>query len=70
MEYCFQPHHCEACTDSKGTPSRAVCSFCFAMSTSPENRSPAMQTAIEGEKLQQELLTLKRDASNEDLLKV
>lgn len=40
------------------------------MSTSPENRSPAMQTAIEGEKLQQELLTLKRDASNEDLLKV
>lgn len=66
----FQLHRCKECTVSQGTRSRGVCSFCSAMSTSPENRSPAMRTVIEGEKLQLELLNLKRDASDEDLLKV
>lgn len=59
-------HICGECfTDEKGNR-RDVCAFCAAMATSPDKRTRSMQTVIEGEKLQLEMLQLLK--SNQDLV--
>jgi hypothetical protein len=49
-------HNCEKIGGS--TSARAICSYCTAVDISPDKRSSAMKTVIQGEQLQMGILDL------------